>query len=102
MFPSGQKLLSSLSTLFQFNIATDGPENIALMASGGTFVADGTNAVVVPDTNVTAESGILIMLKTVGGTVGAIPSVKTKTAGVGFTVSGTASDTSTYTYIVLA
>lgn len=65
----------------------------------GTFVANGSSAVTVNDANITANSVILIGLLTVGGTVGAIPAVQTKTAGTGFTVAGTASDTSTYAYV---
>lgn len=101
-WPLSQTFLTALNQAFQFFVATEGPYNVALKAKGGTFVADGTNTVTVADPAVTAESMILIGLKTVGGTVGAIPSVKTKTAGTGFTVSGTASDTSTYTYVILA
>lgn len=67
----------------------------------GTFTCNGTSSVTVTDTRVSAGSVIVIGLKTVGGTVGAIPSVKTVTAGTGFTVSGTASDTSVYNYAIL-
>jgi len=67
----------------------------------GTFTADGTNAVTVDDTNVGANSVIAISLKTVGGTVGAIPAIKTITPGTGFTVAATASDTSVYNYIII-
>jgi hypothetical protein len=67
----------------------------------GTFTANGASAVTVADTNVTADSLIIVALKTVGGTVGAIPAVKTKTAGTGFTVAGTASDTSVYSYFII-
>ena len=65
----------------------------------GTFVANGTSPVTVADPNITATSGIIPFLVTVGGTVGAIPVPQTKTAGTGFTVLGTASDTSTYGYL---
>ena len=44
---------------------------------------------------------VLFTLQTVGGTVGAYPSIKTRTNGTGFTVAGTASDTSTYAYVIL-
>jgi hypothetical protein len=67
----------------------------------GTFTANGTTAVTVTDSRVTANSSIDITLKTVGGTVGAIPSIKTITAGTGFTISGTASDTSVYNYLIV-
>ena len=65
----------------------------------GTFVLNGTTAVTVADANVTANSFIGISLNTVGGTVGVFPHISTITAGTGFTVVGTASDTSTYTYL---
>jgi len=64
----------------------------------GTFTANGDSAVTVANANVAAGSSIVLTLKTVGGTVGAIPSIKTITAGTGFTISGTASDTSVYNY----
>jgi hypothetical protein len=67
-------------------------------AASGTFVCNGVTPVTVTDAHVTATSNILVTLKTVGGTVGAIPAVKTITPGTGFTIAGTASDTSTYSY----
>lgn len=66
----------------------------------GTFVANGVTPVTVSNTKITANSTILVTLKTVGGTVGAIPAVQTITPGTGFTIAGTASDTSTYNYQV--
>ncbi|KPJ66527.1 MAG: hypothetical protein AMJ43_07795 [Coxiella sp. DG_40] len=71
------------------------------IAPSGTFVCNGTTAVTVANDEVKLESHILITLNTVGGTVGALPAIKTKTAGTGFTVAGTASDTSTYNYVIL-
>ena len=70
-------------------------------AVSGTFTANGASSVTVANTKVTANSSIIITLKTVGGTVGAIPSIKTITPGTGFTVSGTASDTSVYNYKII-
>lgn len=64
----------------------------------GTFIINGVTPVSVADVNVTASSVITSSLKTVGGTVGAVPAVKTITPGTGFTVAGTSSDTSTYSY----
>lgn len=72
-----------------------------LSASYGTFTANGATPVTVADVNATATSIILFGLVTVGGTVGAVPSVKTQTAGTGFTVGCTASDTSIYGYLIL-
>lgn len=67
----------------------------------GTFTCNGVTPVTVAARQVTAKSIIIPTLKTVGGTVGAIPSVKTITPGTGFTIAGTASDTSVYNYVVL-
>ncbi len=101
MFPSGQKLLTTLSGAFQYLIATNGPQSIALPAKFGEFTLTAATPLDVADTAVTATSSIIITLKTPGGTVGAIPVVQTKTAGVGFNVVGTASDTSVYYYQLL-
>lgn len=71
------------------------------LTSGGTFVCNGATPVTVVAANLTANSVVIISLKTVGGTVGAIPALKTVTPGTGFTVAGTASDTSTYNFVIL-
>jgi hypothetical protein len=76
-------------------------DTAAKVLGSGTFTCNGTTGVTVANTDVTANSGILVTLKTVGGTVGAIPSVKTITPGTGFTISGTASDTSVYNYHII-
>jgi len=67
----------------------------------GTFTANGVTSVTVVNTYVKGNSSVVITLKTVGGTVGAIPSIKTITSEVGFTVSGTALDTSVYNYKII-
>lgn len=67
----------------------------------GTFVANGATGVDVANTNLQAGDLIVFTLGTVGGTVGAYPSVKTRTYGTGFNVACTASDTSTYYYRIL-
>ncbi len=95
-----QRLTSLLGLSFLF-LDNGGPQNTSAKFKGGTFVANGATSVVVADTDVDAGSNIVISLNTVGGTVGAIPSVKTITPGTGFTVSGTASDTSTYNYLII-
>lgn len=65
----------------------------------GTFTANGATPVTVTNANVTAGSSITITLKTVGGTVSpSVPYIATITAGTGYTVTGTASDTSVYNY----
>jgi len=65
----------------------------------GTFTLNGSTPVVVANNKVTANSVIDNTIKTVGGTPAAriITSV---TPGVGFTVVGTAGDTSTYNYLI--
>lgn len=67
----------------------------------GTFVCNGATPVTVANSSVAITDVIVISLNTVGGTVGAVPAVKTITAGVGFDVAGTASDTSTYNYAII-
>lgn len=67
----------------------------------GTFVCNGVTPVAVANTSIEITDTIVISLNTVGGTVGATPSVKTITAGVGFDVAGDASDTSTYNYAII-
>lgn len=67
----------------------------------GTFVANGVTPVTVATTGFLAGSVVAISLKTVGGTVGAIPHLATATAGTGFTVVGTALDTSTYNWVII-
>lgn len=62
----------------------------------GTVVLNGATPVTVAAAMVTANSDINFTLKTVGGTVGAAPAIQTITPGTGFTVAGTAGDTSTY------
>lgn len=79
-----------------------GPLAASILASYGTFTANGATAVDVVDTRVTAHSIILITVMTPAGTPGPTsPNVISKTAGVGFTVDGTASDTSVYEYVIL-
>ena len=65
----------------------------------GTFVLNEDTPVTVADAGFTASSIVVITLQTVGGTVGAVPALQTVTPGTGFTVAGTTSDTSTYSYV---
>lgn len=70
--------------------------------TGGTFTANGATQVVITEPTVTANSSIIITLKTVGGTVSpSVPYIDTITVGTGFTTKGTASDTSVYNYLVV-
>lgn len=75
-----------------FNVFPDGS------FTDGTFTCNGTTPVTVSNTGLAAGHSILVTLVTVGGTVGALPAVKTRTNGTGFTIAGTASDTSIYSY----
>lgn len=73
-----------------------------LFGSSGTFTANGATPVTVANTAVTENSIIVFTLKTVGGTVGAIPRCVTITPGTGFNVNCTASDTSVYNYRIIS
>lgn len=66
----------------------------------GTFTVAGTGTVTVADTNITTASTLDYTLKVVGGTVGALPVIKTITAGVGFTLTATTADISVYNYTI--
>lgn len=68
----------------------------------GTFVLNGVTPVTVTNTSIAITDAIIISLNTVGGTVGVQPHVATITAATGFTVIGTASDTSTYNYSIIS
>lgn len=70
-------------------------------AKAGTFTANGSTPVTVSTTAFIAGSTVAISLKTVGGTVGAIPHLATTTPNTGFTVVGTASDTSVYNWAII-
>jgi hypothetical protein len=72
-----------------------------LNCAQGSFTLNGATPVTVANANVTANSNILITLQTVGGTVGVFPHIATITPGTGFTVLGTASDTSVYNYLII-
>jgi hypothetical protein len=84
---SGAGFLAALLAWFQTN--------------AGTFTLNGATPVVVAAPSVTANSQILITLKTPEGTVGAQPALVTITPGTGFHVAGTALDTSVYNYTII-
>lgn len=72
------------------------------LLSSGTVTLNGATPVTVTNTNVTANSTIVLTLKTVGGTVSPnAPNVLTITPGTGFTVGGTALDTSVYNFTII-
>ena len=68
--------------------------------SSGTVTLNGVTPATVADANFITNSMVDFRLQTVGGTVGQYPSIKTVTPGTGFTVAGTALDTSTYIYTI--
>jgi hypothetical protein len=74
----------------------------AIPVGGGTVTLNGATPITVVDARVGAGSIIVFTLKTVGGTVSPnAPNILTITPGTGFTVAGTASDTSVYNFAIL-
>lgn len=69
-------------------------------AKAGTVVANGATGVPVSTTAITANSAIMFGLKTVGGTPAPIY-MDTVTPGVGFSVTSTAGNTSTYNWVIV-
>lgn len=67
----------------------------------GTFVCTAGGTITILNTNEIATSDVIISLNAAGGTISAPPAMKTVTAGTGFTVLCSASDTSTYNYDIL-
>lgn len=68
----------------------------------GTFVANGTTPVTINNTSIAITDTIVFSLNTIGGTVGAYPTIQTITAATGFTVACTAGDTSIYNYVIIS
>jgi hypothetical protein len=98
----GQLITTPIPAASLFPIDTGSPQVSSAKIGQGTFVCNGATPVVVADANVTANSIIIATLKTIGGNVGAIPAVTSITPGTGFSITGTASDTSTYNYLRIA
>lgn len=78
-----------------------GPQSSVVRANGGTFTANGSTEVIIAEPGVTANSVILIGLKTSGGTINGGPFIFTVTPGTGFSIKSGSTDTSVYNYIVL-
>jgi hypothetical protein len=70
-------------------------------ARAGSFSLNGATAVTVTNTTVAITDFIGLSLNTIGGSVGVQPHVTTISAGVYFTVVGTAADTSLYNYTLI-
>uniref|UniRef100_A0A6C0AJA9 K1 capsule-specific polysaccharide lyase C-terminal domain-containing protein n=1 Tax=viral metagenome TaxID=1070528 RepID=A0A6C0AJA9_9ZZZZ len=73
---------------------------VGATGSSSTVVANGITAVAVTNALVTANSVIILTLKTVGGTVGPAY-VSSTTAGTGFSIKSQSGDTSTYNYLII-
>lgn len=97
---SGQQLVSPVAVGGTIPFSGGAPTS-GIPANGGTVTLNGATPVTVANANVTVNSIVMFTLKTVGGTVGAAPAIQTITPGTGFTVEGTALDTSLYNYIIL-
>lgn len=65
-----------------------------------SFTATGTTTVV-SNTSITANSMVFFTCTTPGGTIGIAPYVSARTPGTSFTVTVTATDTSTYDYFIV-
>lgn len=100
---TGQRLITETRVQVLGNVPQGvGGLRLDLRMTGGTFTANGTSQVVITEPTVTANSAIIITLKTVGGTVSpSVPYIDTITAGTGFTTKATAADTSVYNYWVI-
>jgi hypothetical protein len=98
IFPSGALNVSPPQGFVEI---ADGPTKSQFRMVSGTFTLNGATPVAVAETSIAATSMVLISLKTPAGTVGAQPAVQSITAGTGFSVAGTANDTSTYNYLVI-
>lgn len=69
----------------------------------GEFVLNGATPVTVEAPGVNSGAMILISISAPGGTVGAVPAVQSiDEVAQSFDIAGTAGDTSTYNFIVLA
>lgn len=101
---SGQKNASLINGGKAGRIPMDNEGSVvaSLITHGGTFTANGATGVVVADANVTADSLILITLKSVNaGTPAGQPFISAITPGTGFTVKAVAGDTGIYNYAII-
>lgn len=96
-FTGGAQVTGNLTLAAAGNkLIITGGSNAAI----GTLVLTGVTPVVVANTSVTANSIILLGVKTPGGTP-AFSWVSAISAGVSFSVTGTVSDTSTLNYLII-
>lgn len=100
---SGTQILGYIESVpTVYSVVTAGPV-LKRGSNGlcGTFTCNGVTPVSVSNTNVAITDCIIISLNTVGGTVGVVPIIQTITASSGFTVAGTALDSSVYNYAII-
>lgn len=89
-------MVQTTTTNLYNNVLGDGTGQLTFK-SFGTVTLDGATPVTITDAEYVSGDKVDFALKTVGGTVGDLPTVKTTTTGAP-TVAGTASDTSVYNY----
>jgi hypothetical protein len=100
---SGTQILAYIESVpTVYSVATAGP-TLKQGANGrcGTFICNGVTPVSVNNSSIAITDCIIISLNTVGGTVGEVPIIQTITATSGFTVIGSALDSSTYNYCII-
>lgn len=68
--------------------------------ANGTVTANGTSSVFVSNAAITANSVVLLTVKTVGGTVGPAY-VESTIVGNGFSIKSAAGDSTVYNYLIL-
>jgi len=78
-----------------------GPQASVISAHGGTFTANGTTAVTIADTNITATSVVIFGLKTASSVSTSGPFMFAVTPGVSFQIKSFGSDASVYNYWIL-
>lgn len=96
---AGNWILKNITEVFT-NLTVNGLLTLGGSAVG-TILANGATGVVTANTNITANSLVLISLSLASGTVGAIPHLSTLTASTSFTTVATAGDTSLYNYAIV-
>lgn len=97
--------LAALAAAENATAATVAAGSGALATHTGTVTLNGATGVAVANANVTANSQILLTLKTAhtpgGTTPTAGPYLSSITPGTGFTVIGTAGDVSVFNYMIM-
>jgi hypothetical protein len=78
-----------------------GPQASVIAANGGTFTANGTTAVTITNTNITANSVVIFGLKTASSVSTSGPFMFAVTPGVSFQIKSFGSDASVYNYWIL-